>query len=197
MDEYERQHVQGEGAVSFRDKVPVPRWMLPMFVAAPLLIFCMLAFVASFPLTQAALIALAMGLFAFFGNLLLLGLRIVLSEGGLDIHVGVRRHHIDLADIVGARLAEYRLRDYPMGRGSVKWGPKGKAFIGSLGNRQGVELTMKNGQHVFINTNDPTGLIDALKTQTGARVRVDVSADEAHELEAHGQEPASREAVAD
>ena len=197
MDEYERQHVGAEG-VTFRDKFPVPRWLLVLLLAAPLGIFAMLSGPANMPLLQAATIASAMTLFGFFGNLLFLGLRIAVSDAGLDVHVGVRRQHIEFADIAEMREAEFRIRDYPMGRGLVKWGPRGKAFIASWKQRQGVELTLKSGKHVFINTNDPRGLMQALRNRTAARVRVEASPEadsESLEIAAHARDvERSREA---
>ena len=39
MDEVEEKVATGEGAILFRDKVPIPRFMLALFLLAPLMIF--------------------------------------------------------------------------------------------------------------------------------------------------------------
>ncbi|GAB5547854.1 MAG: hypothetical protein RLO52_20985 [Sandaracinaceae bacterium] len=198
MDEFEEKVATGEGAILFRDKVPIPRFMLALFLLAPLMIFGMLAFVASFPPTQAALIAFVMGAVALLGNLALMGLRVVVSDGGIDVHVGMRKFHYDFADITRVEAATYRVRDYPLGRGSVKTGMKGKAFVGALSVKDGVALTLRSGRVALITSNDPEGLERAVRARVSdpTRVRVDgVEAGEEHVVEAAGPEVSDQRRV--
>jgi hypothetical protein len=204
MDDYERRYAAGEGRVYFRDKIPMPRWLLPLFVLAPVGIFGMLTAVASFPVLTAGAIALGMGAVGVIGNVALMGLRIVVSDGGIDVHVGIRKHHISLSDVASTRVADYDVRDYPLGRGHLKWGSKGKAFVGGLTKLRGVEITLKNGKTRLITTNDPSGLEQAVHAAMRAPVtpkaRVDASVEPraeelAADVAAGATEPAAKSAA--
>lgn len=173
MDDFEQAHVKGEGSVLFRDKIPLPKYLLALFLAAPLMMFATL-FGSGFGLLPALGIALGMGAVATFANLALMGQRLIVSEGGIDVFIGMRKHHYDFNDIVSVEVDRFRLRDYPLGRGQVKHSLKGRAFVSRM-KADGVKLMLRSGKHVFIESTDPAGLQKTLLERDATRVRVDAA----------------------
>jgi hypothetical protein len=180
MDEFEAKYVKGEGRTYFRDKVPVPRWFLPLSAAGALAMVIAYG-AATSDWGLAAALGVGAGSFGFVANLALLGLRMVVSDGGVDVWVGARRHHVDVGEIDGTEVAEFRFRDYPVGRGHVRRGLGGKAFIGSLGMPgaadRGVRVRLRNGSSVFLTTNRPEELRDAIEVACGREIRTTTTAE--------------------
>ncbi len=161
MDSFERRYLRGKGKVYFRDKFAVPSHLLPVAVVGGVAMGTM-------GYAQLGLrgipFALLGGVLFVFGNLALSGMRVVVSDAGLEIFIGARRHHYPLREIAAIERGMFSLRRFPFGRGHVKWGPAGRAFLGSMRsiNTEGVELTLRRGARVLVSTNDVQGLIDAL-----------------------------------
>ncbi len=182
-DDYARAYVKGDGDALHREKFPVPKYFLAMSLFAPISMAAMMIGVAKIAWPMAFGIALVMGAIAFAGNLVAMGLRIAVSRDGVDVHAGMRRHHIALGDIVGAAAAPFSLKTYPLGRGHMKIGTRGRAFVGSAinpfaGDAPGVELQLRNGKTCWIASHDPTAFLSALeRARHPAGKRIDATPD--------------------
>jgi len=175
-DEFEREHARGEGHVFFRDKVPVPGWFLPASLVG---IAAMAVGLALSPLGPAVGVVAGIGLgaFALLANLGMLGLRIVVSEAGVDVFAGASRRRLPFAEIERVELGEFQFRKYPFGRGVVRRGLDGSsAYLSSWSVRKGVLVHLAGGRSVLITSNDPQGLAEAIERGRAPKVRVEVDA---------------------
>jgi hypothetical protein len=190
MDAFEAKYLSGTGEVFFRDKLRIPKWVFAMLPASMLamVLFGWLAFPAGAMSTLLPLSLVGIPLI-FLANLALMGIRMVVSEGGLDIAVGARTFNYPLDSITAVERSWYRFRDYPLGRGQVKWGPKGRAFVGGLlpTRQEGVVITTVGGKRTLITSSDPAGLEAAIRAAldkaAGGGMRVGVAKNRVHVTE--------------
>jgi len=163
MDAFEARYAKGEGQVYFRDKIPVPPWFLGVSVVGAVAMAAVLgATGVGIPVAIGA--GVGLGAVAFFGNLALMGLRVVVSDAGVDVFTGVRHHRFHTSIIEGVEPGEYRFRDFPLGKGLCKRGLDGsRAFVSPFGARRGAQLRLKGGRRVLITTNDPQRLIASVE----------------------------------
>lgn len=170
MDDFEKKYVKGEGDVYFRDKIAIPRYFLPLIVLSLVFMGIFMAFVANMTVTMLIPILGVMGIILICGNLALMGIRMMVSEVGVDVFVGVFRKRYPLEHIREVALSSYRIRDYPLGRGQTKRNLKGdRAYIGDLGTLEGVKLTLRSGRHVLITSNHPLQMCQSIKAAIEAR----------------------------
>lgn len=90
--------------------------------------------------------------------------RTTVTETELSVSFGalfpLYRRRIPLADVASAEAVTYSpLADY--GGWGIKWGQDGAA-LNARGNR-GVRLTLRNGKHVLIGSQNPDALAEAIK----------------------------------
>lgn len=193
-DDFERAHLEGSGKVFGRAKIPVPRYLLLAAVAGPVAAAGMLIGVAGWPVLTALGIAGGMGAIGFFGNLALMGVRTVVSEGGIDVSVGVRSAlHLGLEEIADVEVIDIRARDVLLGRGQVRSGPRGKVYGYDLGVKRGVRIRTTGGRSLVLGAHDPEALADAIARalahagRSEVRVRVEAEPEpERAELEVDG-----------
>ena len=178
MDDFEKKYAKGEGEVYFRDKIAIPRYMFPLMLLSLVSMGLFMAFGAKMPITTMAPLLAVMGIFLIGGNLAMMGIRMVVSDAGVDVFVGAFRKHYPLEQIREVALSSYRIRDYPLGRGQSKHNLKGdRAYIGDLGILEGVKITLKSGRHVLITSNQPLQMCQSIKAAIEARHQGEASSD--------------------
>lgn len=172
-DEFEQRYATGEGRVFFRDKVPIPSRFL-WLIGGGTVAFAG-AVLALFGPVMGAAIGIGVGAFGLLANLALMGLRVVVSDGGVDVFVGVMRRRIALADIERVELGKYEWSKYPLGRGVMKLALDGsRAYISDRSVSDGVILHLAGGKTALITSHDPQGLAHAIARAKDERVRVEV-----------------------
>lgn len=202
MDEFEQKYAKGEGKVYFRDKIAIPRYLFPLMLLSLVSMGIFMAFGAKMPITTLIPILLVMGTFLIGGNLALMGIRMVVSDAGVDVFVGAFRKHYPLEQIREVALSTYRIRDYPFGRGQTKHNLKGdRAYIGDLSTLEGVKITLKSGRHVLVTSNHPLQMCQSIKTAIESRHQGATSTDvvfdfgDDHHLEQNAQVEVREEAT--
>ena len=162
LDKFEENFIKGEGEVFFRDKVPVPKMFLPMLLMGALSFFAATMFMLG-PVKGAVIGALG-ALVAIFGNLALLGYRLIVSEAGVQAYVGVRSRTFRFDQIERMEVVEVGMLTYPLGRGILRRGKGGIGYVPDMGTLRGVRVHLKNQkQHVFFASNRPEQLMQAIQ----------------------------------
>jgi hypothetical protein len=160
MDEFERRYARGEGEVFFRDKVPTPSWLFA-FLLLGLVGFAAMTF-ATLPWPMALGFTVFGLLFATLGNLMNSGFRLVVSEGGIDAYMGLRRQRIRFDEIASMEQATVSWADYPLGK-NIRRNRHGKAYTPGLDAFDGVKVHLaRTGKHVFVPTASPQRFMDAV-----------------------------------
>jgi len=176
-DDYEVEYMQGEGDILYREKVPVPKYFIYLYLMG-LVSFATAAFLF-FPWQMALGFTLFGAIFVFLGNMLSAGYRVVVSEtGGVEVHAGLARERIAVSRIRDIEVASASLMDYPIGQGTVRRGTKGKAYVPTIESTTGVRLTLDRGSNLFLTSKRPELLKEAILIAQGKIVRASAAGDE-------------------
>ena len=161
LDAFEKHYITGEGEVFFRDKMPLPSYLLPMLLLGSLS-FCVAVLATLGPFMGAPFMLLA--LFGIVANLALVGYRLVVSDAGVEAYVGVRSKKIPFERIERMEIVEAGLSSYPLGRGFIRRGKGGIGYMPGLGPFRGVRIHMRGQRsHIFLASNQPERLVEAIQ----------------------------------
>ena len=195
-DAYERDEMPGVGQVLHRQRITSPRWMMAIAALAPLLpgVGIAATFAAAGlwgPALGLGLGALGLGALMSFLMVFFAATRIVVSEGELELKMGMFGPKIPISDIASVSIA-------PSGTNSIGMGVmndlRGTTIYKLWGdNERAVHVTTNDGKKRVLVLKDPEVMVAALEEamarrdrKTGARVRV--ADDAAVEAEAAADE---------
>lgn len=194
-DAYERDEMPGVGEVLHRAKVTSPKWLMALSVLAPVLPGAFVAATLAAAGQWGAALGLGLGALALGGMMSFLMVffattRIVVSEGELELKMGMFGPKIAIADIESVSIA-------PSGTNSIGMGAmndlRGTTIYKLWGdNRRSVHVTANDGKKRVFVLKEPEVLAAALEEaiarrdrKAGARVRV---ADDGAGIEAEADE---------
>lgn len=175
-DVYEREHMQIDGPVRFRDRQK-GRGTLVKAAVVPMLLVAM------------AVLGLDWSMIAFMGAVGLVGAaieiarssyRVVLTDRTLHVQHGLRVHRIPMSAIESAQVAPARITDAMIGRGVYKQSLDGSVqSIRAEGLSATVRVTWRQGDRrrtTIIGTDRARELAAAITSPPSARARVAVDA---------------------
>lgn len=200
-DAYEREHMQGRGAILHRQKVQAPRWAFALAAWLPAGILGALSIslaVGGSPWEVALAPALGGALYgvAMSGAMLALaGGRIAVSEGELHVQIGPFGPRIPIDDIVSCELGASGLRSYGLGAQLLLDGTTVFKMLGD--NAASARITRRDGRKLVVVCPDGAGLVaavhEAMRRRAVPSTRVAESESESEEARALRAERRSRE----
>lgn len=193
-DAYERQYMQGSGAILHRQKVHTPAWVVALTALLPATALAVMGLTAGgaamLPfLGGAALYATLMG-----GLMIALaGGRIAVSEGELHVQIGPFGPKIPIASIATCEVGPSGLRSYGLGAQKLLDGTTIYKLLGD--NARSALLTLRDGRKIVIVCPDGPALVaavnEAMQRQATPKTRV------ASELELESESESEHAADAD
>lgn len=198
-DDYERQYMPGEGAVLYRDKATIPRWALGLVGGLPPTIGAVVSGVllatgiAVLPalapvLGTVALAGIAAGCMVLFASA-----RLVVSEGAMELKIGMSGPRIPIDDIEAVDVTRSATRARGLG---VRVQSNGKVYNMMGHPDRAVRLKLRSSDRpIFVVNRDPTALADAIRAAMARRgaVHARVAADQTAAAEA--EVPAAADAA--
>ncbi len=201
-DAYERQYMQGSGAILHRQKVHTPAWVV--------------ALAALLPATGLAVMGVASGgalLLPFLGGaalyatlmgglmVVLAGGRIAVSEGELHVQIGPFGPRIPIASIASCEVGPSGLRSYGLGVQKLLDGTTVYKLLGD--NTKSARITLDDGRKIVIVCPDGPGLVAAIddarrrRAVTKVRVADELASEGASEGDAAAEQSAPAERTRD
>lgn len=160
-DAYEREHMQGVGAVLHRQKVQAPAWSLALVAWLPGVVVGALAIAHGVDLTLPAIGGLAYGV-AMSGLLLAVaGGRLAVSEGELHVQIGPFGPRIPIDAITDCDVGPSGIRSYGLGAQKLLDGTTVYKMLGD--NAQAARITTSDGRRLVIVCPDAPTLVAALR----------------------------------
>ena len=197
MDDYERDYMQGEGKVLHRQKATLPRWVigiptLPGFAA----MIVGLVLLATGVLTVLPALAVVGG-GALFAALLasimvLTGVtRVTVSEGALDLQMGLGGMRIPIAEIDGISVGPSGARNHGIGKRILLDGTRVYSMLGD--NARSVRVERAGQPTIAIVCKEPDALVAAVNDAKVRAPRVRVATDDEGEpVEVEAKAPAAK-----